>query len=96
MEQIINSKLLIGQKLKELCDICPITLEKINHPVFIEDGSVYEKNAIMEWFDKGNDTSPITGCKLKKFWIMYDINNNEIIYANNNKLFPTNIARYIK
>ena len=96
VDRVLNSKLPIGQKLKELVDTCPITLEPIKHPVIIEDGSVYEKDSITEWFDQGNDTSPVTGAKLKKFWIMYDIDNNEIIYGKNGSLFPKEVKFYVK
>lgn len=97
LDKIVKSDLPIGQKLKAVCDgICPITLENITQPVIIEDGSVYEKKAILNWFNQGNNTSPVTGTQLKKFWIMYDINANEIIYADNKQLFPKNIQNYIK
>jgi hypothetical protein len=39
--------------------LCPITLEIMKDPVVLEDGHIYEKTAIMTWFQK-NNTNPLT------------------------------------
>jgi len=79
---IINSSLEPGKKLLSIVNTCPITTEPIINPIIIEDGTVYESHAIHKWFET-NDTSPLTGIKLKNYWIMYDVTNNEIVYADN-------------
>lgn len=96
LDKIISSKLPIGSKLMEIVETCPITNELITCPVIIEDGSIYEKEFILKWFNSGKNTSPLSGIKLKKFWIMYDILNDEIVYANNKIIFPTDVSNFIK
>ena len=44
--------------------ICPITSEIMADPVSTADGFSYEREAILEWFAGGNNTSPITGAPL--------------------------------
>lgn len=44
--------------------ICPITYEIMTDPVMCEDGFSYERAAIMEWFDKDKNTSPMTNSVL--------------------------------
>ena len=40
---------------------CPLTLECFRDPVrMVEDGQVYERSAILLWFERGNTTSPMT------------------------------------
>jgi TPR repeat protein len=43
--------------------VCPITHELPNEPVTAEDGKIYERDAILEWFRKkdGDVISPSTG-----------------------------------
>ena len=45
--------------------ICPITQEIMKDPVCIITGQSFEKEAIMEWFKRGNINNPITGLKLQ-------------------------------
>ncbi|KAJ6625922.1 WD repeat, SAM and U-box domain-containing protein 1 [Pseudolycoriella hygida] len=45
--------------------ICPITHELMRQPVVASDGFSYEKSAIIEWFDRGNSTSPMTNIELE-------------------------------
>jgi hypothetical protein len=95
---VLDSKYPIGKKLLSLVEhlgYCPLTYEEFKYPVIIEDGTVYEKKAIMEWFEKSN-RSPLTGIELKRHWIMYSIIENEIIYANNSKIFPKEVQKYVK
>ncbi|KAJ7568713.1 hypothetical protein O6H91_01G044900 [Diphasiastrum complanatum] len=40
--------------------VCPITGHLFNDPVTLETGQTYEKKAIKEWLDRGNNTCPIT------------------------------------
>nr|QBK89302.1 MAG: ankyrin repeat protein [Mimivirus LCMiAC02] len=43
--------------------ICPITKMLLHNPVSVEDGQVYEKEAIDKWFSE-HDTSPTTGLEI--------------------------------
>ena len=40
--------------------ICPITHEVMQDPVILSDGTSYERHAITQWFEAGNNTSPMT------------------------------------
>ena len=40
--------------------MCPITHELMTDPVIARDTHSYERNALQEWFDSGNTTSPLT------------------------------------
>lgn len=44
--------------------LCPITLELMEDPVMTSDGDTYEKDAIEQWFSRGNNTAPRTGAVL--------------------------------
>ena len=44
---------------------CPISREIMSDPVVTYDGQTYERKEIQEWFDRGNNTSPITNLQLK-------------------------------
>ena len=44
---------------------CPITICYFSNPVLAEDGHFYEKEAILEWFER-KSTSPMTGEKISK------------------------------
>uniref|UniRef100_T1IUY7 U-box domain-containing protein n=1 Tax=Strigamia maritima TaxID=126957 RepID=T1IUY7_STRMM len=43
---------------------CPITHELMRDPVIAADGFTYEQTAIMEWFESGKDSSPMTNDRL--------------------------------
>eukprot|EP00746_Dinoflagellata_sp_MGD_P001982 gnl/MRDRNA2_/MRDRNA2_103801_c0_seq1.p1 gnl/MRDRNA2_/MRDRNA2_103801_c0~~gnl/MRDRNA2_/MRDRNA2_103801_c0_seq1.p1 ORF type:complete len:313 (-),score=76.91 gnl/MRDRNA2_/MRDRNA2_103801_c0_seq1:82-1020(-) len=43
---------------------CPITHELMMRPVATYDGYVYERSAILQWFQRGNRRSPMTGQEL--------------------------------
>lgn len=58
---------------------CPITCEPIKSPVMLEDGSIYEWNAIAKWLQKSN-TSPLTNVKLSNGWTVLDILHNRFLY----------------
>ena len=80
LNKVIESEYPVGQKLKSIVPLtCPITLVDIVDPVILEDGTIYSKEAILEWLTVSN-VSPLSGIKLNKYWNMYDINANEIIY----------------
>lgn len=58
--------------------ICPITKEYFVHPVFADDGHIYERSAIETWYAK-HETSPLTREKI----------NNKALFSNhifNNQL----------
>ena len=40
--------------------LCPISYDVFNDPVTAEDGHVYERRAIEEWYARGHRTSPMT------------------------------------
>ena len=44
--------------------ICVITQEVMRDPVIALDGHSYERDAIMEWFDRGRIVSPLTNVPL--------------------------------
>ena len=43
---------------------CPITHEVMTDPVLAEDGYVYDKAALAQWFSTGAKTSPLTGAPM--------------------------------
>ncbi|KAD7479749.1 hypothetical protein E3N88_02885 [Mikania micrantha] len=45
--------------------MCPLTGLIFEDPVTLETGQTYERVAIMEWFNKGNTTCPVTGKTLE-------------------------------
>lgn len=45
--------------------ICPITMEIMQDPVILQDGHVYERQAIQRWF-LTKDKSPLTNCPVDK------------------------------
>lgn len=50
---------------------CPITQQVMKEPVMVvEAGYTYEKNAIVEWFQRGNRTCPDTGKELKSLELL--------------------------
>ena len=40
--------------------ICPITLEILKHPLMTRSGLVFERSAILDWLENGNNTCPLT------------------------------------
>ena len=44
--------------------LCPITRERMRAPATTMDGVVYDRDAIQQWFARGNSTSPMTGLAL--------------------------------
>ena len=80
---VLNSDKPPGQKLLSLIEkdyVCPISLSKIENPVIIEDGTIYEESSIIYWMNK-NTKSPITNLHLEKWWIMFNIKTNKFIYS---------------
>lgn len=55
---------------KEIPDgfLCPISLEVMKEPVILPDGTTYERNNILKWFEK-NNTSPKTMLIVEKVLI---------------------------
>jgi Mg-chelatase subunit ChlD len=45
---------------------CPILKVTMTDPVIAQDGHAYERSAILDWFQRGNDTSPLTREKMGK------------------------------
>ncbi len=57
------------EKINEFMEIpdfclCPITGEMMDDPVMLISGHSYEKEAIKNWFERGNIKDPLTGIKL--------------------------------
>jgi hypothetical protein len=44
--------------------VCPITRCIMRNPVAVATGHIYERIAIESWFEKGNDTNPMTNTPL--------------------------------
>lgn len=44
--------------------LCPITMEIMHDPVIAADGYTYDRSAILAWFEKGKDRSPMTNAVL--------------------------------
>ncbi|CAG2166909.1 unnamed protein product [Oppiella nova] len=65
----------------ELC--CPITHEIMKEPVVAADGYTYEREAITEWINNGNSTSPMTN----------EVMINELLLPNLN--LKTLIQKYL-
>ena len=40
--------------------ICPLTLEVFTDPIMLSRGLTFERKAITEWLDRGNDTCSLT------------------------------------
>lgn len=40
--------------------LCPITNEIMTNPVIADDGFTYERSSILEWFNRGKTSSPMT------------------------------------
>ncbi|KAM6583195.1 hypothetical protein CsatB_010197 [Cannabis sativa] len=55
----------IGKQTPPKDFVCPITSNVFNDPVTLETGQTYERRAIQEWLDRGNDTCPITRQELQ-------------------------------
>lgn len=53
--------------------VCPISYDVFYNPVITCDGQTYEKMDILRWFMEGNETSPLTGKKLKSLEIIPNI-----------------------
>lgn len=62
--------------------ICPLTNEIFNDPVVTNDGSVYERTKILEWFSK-NRTSPITRERISSRVYNISMITNIIKYCSN-------------
>jgi len=52
---------------------CPITHEVMRDPVMTQDGNVYERDAIQEWFRRGHRTSPVTGAELTNLALLPEV-----------------------
>jgi hypothetical protein len=59
--------------------MCPISHDVFYNPVTTIDGQTYEKMEILRWFLDGNETSPLTGKKLKSLEIVPNIILKNII-----------------
>jgi len=52
--------------------LCPISMEVMEEPVMIEDGTVYDRKSIVEWFRRGKRTSPLTNLPLRSITPLVD------------------------
>ena len=50
--------------------LCPLTLEIMREPVLSRWGHTYERKAIMEWLEAGNDVCPLTRRQLRPSWLI--------------------------
>ena len=83
-----------NMKIPEFC-ICPITQEIMREPVFVLSGHSFEKEAILEWFAKGNTKNPLTGqlLQLKTVLPNYSL-KNAIDYVKNQLQIPLQNTEY--
>lgn len=44
--------------------LCPISYQLFEDPVFTADGQTYERASIVQWFEQGKQTSPLTNLSL--------------------------------
>ncbi|XP_042755317.1 putative E3 ubiquitin-protein ligase LIN isoform X1 [Lactuca sativa] len=51
--------------------VCPLTGLLFEDPVTIETGQTYEREAIVQWFNKGNTTCPVTGKTLECHFVPF-------------------------
>ena len=59
--------------------MCPLTLNYMKDPVLASDGNIYEKDAIIKWYNTDkNKLSPLNREKLKYFFVQQDELRNEI------------------
>uniref|UniRef100_A0A6C0E6Q6 U-box domain-containing protein n=1 Tax=viral metagenome TaxID=1070528 RepID=A0A6C0E6Q6_9ZZZZ len=65
---------------------CPISYEVMKDPVICSDGHSYERSAIQEWFDRGNNTSPKTNVRLSNRNLIPNIALRQAIEAYNKLL----------
>jgi U-box domain len=49
--------------------ICPISLSIMKHPVMSMDGKNFERNAILDWLNRGNTVCPLTRKPLKPSYL---------------------------
>lgn len=59
--------------------LCPITGERFINPVICSDGHTYECDAILRWFEKGRNISPMTGKEIDTEIIIPNIIVKKII-----------------
>lgn len=58
---------------------CPITLQRIKEPIVLDDGSVYEKQALLSWFiEKPVNMAALEECKRKIRKLFEERNNPDI------------------
>lgn len=72
---------------------CPITRVLMQNPVIAADGHSYEEKAIREWFNRGNNKSPVTGLPLPNQHLVPNINLKQVIDEYKEK-FPL-VSQYI-
>lgn len=66
LDKVINSDKPNGYKLLELVDECPITLNKIEHPVITSDGCVFEYSEFKKYYTEYR-RSPVTRLMISDF-----------------------------
>lgn len=64
---------------------CPISGEIMQDPVIAGDGHSYERAEIQKWFDRRNNTSPLTGAELPHLNLIPNINLKQAIQDFNGK-----------
>eukprot|EP01091_Cochliopodium_minus_P009962 TRINITY_DN2572_c0_g1_i1.p1 TRINITY_DN2572_c0_g1~~TRINITY_DN2572_c0_g1_i1.p1 ORF type:complete len:241 (-),score=45.10 TRINITY_DN2572_c0_g1_i1:7-729(-) len=99
MEHIPNSKLKVillelndveftfGERYKLLNKKCPITLDFIEEPAILPDGTVYEYQVICDWLQK-HDTDPLTNLLLNRSYYN-GILSNKILFLPKKNSFET-------
>jgi len=61
---ISDSRLTASYDARGDVSVCPITCDGFEEPVMLEDGSVYEQHAVLDWL-RSHDGSPCTNVRLR-------------------------------
>lgn len=52
--------------------MCPIAQQAMRIPVVAADGHSYERQSILEWFERGSTTSPISNVEMGSRFLVYN------------------------
>jgi len=72
IRELQAENLALKQQIREITEVlqkdleCPISHEVFRDPVMLRDGHTYERKSIEDWFDRKNNTSPMTRQVLRR------------------------------
>jgi len=76
---IDNTRLVPVIDIRGNCALCPITLEPLKDPLMLTDGSVYEREAILDWLAR-HETAPCTNIVLSHKTVLRLTPLHEVIH----------------